>query len=140
MIHTCTSLVLHCIDFRFGSAIKNYLESNNLLGDCDIVAVGGATKNIADPVEPTDRAFVLRQFANSRRLHDTKEAILINHTDCGGYGGRSAFSSDEEERNRHISDMKKAKEIILQFLPDLAVKTVLAKISPSGEVNFEEVE
>src|SRR3989344_5369005 len=101
MQHTCKALIIHCIDFRFGKAIKKYLEDKNLLGDIDIVSVAGAVKNNAD--------FLMKQIDISKRLHDIKEVILMNHTDCGAYGGRKAFGSAEDERNKHLSDLNEAK-------------------------------
>lgn len=131
--------MLHCIDFRFGKAIKDYLADRGLLGDCDIVSVAGAAKNIAAPQKETDLEFVLRQIDISTRLHGITTVILMNHTDCGAYGGRSAFSSDDEEKEKHASDMQKAREIILSRYPDLRVKKILARIKESGEVSFEEI-
>ena len=128
MSHTCKALILHCIDFRLGAAIKNYLEGLSLLGEADIVSVAGAVKNLVSPALPTDAEFVLRQIDLSKRLHGIAEVILINHTDCGAYGGRQAFRSDEEEYEKHSSDLKKAKEMILAQFPGLEIRTILAKI------------
>ncbi len=139
MSHNCKALILHCIDFHFGKAIKKYLEDNQLLGDCDIVSVAGATQNIAAPKSETDREFILRQIDISKQLHNIGKIILMNHTDCGAYGGRKAFSSDEEEKRRHASDMKTAKKIILEKYPDLRVKIILTKINDVHEITFEEI-
>lgn len=63
--------------------------------------------------------------------------ILMNHTDCGAYGGREAFESNEIECQRHDDDLRKAKEMILSRFPDLKIKMILAKISPLGQIGFE---
>ncbi len=137
MTHTCKALVFHCIDFRFGKAIKKYLEENNLLGNCDIIAVAGAAKNIVASANDADRMFILKQIELSKSLHNIKEVILINHTDCGAYGGRKAFPSRAEEENQHFMDMKKAADIIRAKYPDLRIKSVLANIEDSGEIHFD---
>ena len=139
MSHTCNNLILHCIDFRLGKAIKNYLTDNNLLGNIDIVSVAGAAKNIASPTKETDPEFILRQIDISKRLHGITSVIIMNHTDCGAYGGRKAFASDEEEKTRLIEDMKKTKETILATHPGLTVKNILAHIAETGKVSFEDV-
>ena len=136
--HNCTSLVLHCIDFRFGKALKNYLDDKGYAGDSDLVVVAGAVKNIVDPKEPTDAEFVLRQIDISKRLHEIKQVVLVNHTDCGAYGGRSAFNSKEDELNRHVGDLKKAAAMIHQKYPDVVVKLALAMIEPDGLIHIEE--
>lgn len=131
MPHNCKSLIAHCIDFRLGKAIKDYLERVGLLGDCDEVSVAGGVKN-------TD--FLLGQIDISVNLHKIQEVILCNHTDCGAYGGSKAFGSPEEENNFHVAELKKAREMISAKYPSLTVKMMLAKIQPSGEVEFEEIE
>ena len=140
MKHDCKTLIIHCIDFRFGEAIKNYLKENQMLGDCDIVSVAGAAKNIADPKLESDKEFILRQIDISESLHHIKELILMNHEDCGGYGGRKAFASYDEEKARLTDDMKKAAEIIKEKYQDIRVRTVLAKIDEDGIVSFEKAE
>lgn len=139
MKHECKTLIIHCIDFRFGDAIKNYLKEKNMLGDCDIVSVAGAAKNIADPKLETDKEFLMRQIDISKSLHHIKEVILMNHEDCGAYGGRKAFTSYDEEKSRLITDMEKASEIIKNQYHDLKTRLVLAKIDEIGGVNFEEI-
>lgn len=129
MAHTCSSAVLHCIDFRLGPAIKNWLEEQNLLGDCDIISIAGATKEMEFP---------MGQLVMSHELHETKTIILMNHTDCGAYGGRSAFDSDEAETETHFSAMNDAKSALETKLEGVAIRTVLARIGEDGTVTFDE--
>src|SRR3989338_11545977 len=126
MPHACKALIIHCIDFRFAKAIKKYLEDQNLFGDIDIVSVAGAVKNIVEPKERGHADFLMKQIDISKTLHDIKEVILMNHTDCGAYGGRKAFNSEGEERKKHFSDLKDAEARILEKFPELEVKKVLA--------------
>ena len=79
------------------------------------------------------------QIDISVNLHKIQEVILCNHTDCGAYGGSQAFGSSEEEYKFHVEELKKAKEMILAKYPSLKIKMLLAKIQPSGEVEFEEI-
>lgn len=130
MPHYCKYLIAHCIDFRLQKAIKDYLEKNGLLGNCDIVSAAGGVKN-------TD--FLLEQVDVSSSLHKIQEVILLNHTDCGAYGGSAKFSSFEKERNFHAAELRKAKESLFAKYPSLKVKMLLAKIAPSGEISFEEI-
>lgn len=139
MPHHCKALVFHCIDFRFGKAIEKYLEEKNLLGDCDIVAAAGAVKNLVSPKEKSDAEFVLRQIGISKKLHEIQEVMLINHTDCGAYGGASAFTDDSEEFAKHSEDLKKAKEMIREEFPDLGIRMTVARIDASGKIRFEEI-
>lgn len=137
--HFCKSLLLQCMDFRLGEAIKKWLEENHLMNNCDVVSLAGAVKNLVEPKESTDREFILRQIEISQRLHRISEIILMNHTDCGAYGGREAFESGETEYQRHKADLKTAKEIIQGRFSELEVRMILAKITPLGQVSFEEI-
>lgn len=110
------------------------------MNNCDLVALAGAAKNLVEPKEPGDSEMVLRQIEISQRLHHISQVILLNHTDCGAYGGREAFESSEAELKRHQDDLTKAKDIILRRFPDLEVKLMLAKITPLGQISFEELE
>jgi len=139
MAHTCSTLVLHCIDFRLGNAIKEYLEKNNYLGDCDIVSVAGAAKNIASPADTSARVFVLNQIAISKRLHNISRVVLMNHTDCGAYGGTSAFASDEAEKEHHRSEMMSARTIIHELHPELNISLALAHVAHDN-VRIEAIE
>ncbi|MFH1246655.1 MAG: carbonic anhydrase [Candidatus Liptonbacteria bacterium] len=139
MSHHCSTLILHCIDFRLGTAIKKYMEENNLLGDCDIVSAAGAAKDLASPASESDRAFILRQIDISKRLHHTSKTILMNHTDCGAYGGRSVFASKEAEDAKHEEEMASAENLIKEKYPDMQVEKVLADISETGEITFRKI-
>lgn len=145
MSHTCQSVVVHCIDFRFQKAINNYLQKQSLLGDCDIVSIAGGARDLAHPslvgtLSGNDQtAFVLAQVNTSKRLHDIKQIILINHSDCGAYGGSEAFDSERAEAAKHAADLKRAKELLEGAIPGIIVKGLLAKMDAAGQITFEPV-
>jgi carbonic anhydrase len=133
--HTCTALILHCMDFRLGKPIKEYLEKHGLLGDCDIVSIAGASKNLARPKQDTDLEFALRQIHTSAELHHIQKVILMNHTDCGAYGGRT---SPEDSESQHIADMRAAKQEIQTVVR--VVNLALARIDNNGKVDIVEID
>jgi len=138
MSHDCKSAIIQCIDFRLQKDLKSFLASLNLLGDCDVVSIAGAIKSLVQGT-PEEQAFVLKQVDVSIKLHAIQEVYLINHTDCGAYGGRSAFESTEAERVAHLNDLQKAKELILSKYPNLKVELLLARIDEGAGVDFEKV-
>ncbi|WKZ29295.1 MAG: hypothetical protein QY323_01035 [Patescibacteria group bacterium] len=137
MKHTCSTIIFHCIDFRFAADIKAYMEKEGLMGDVDVVSIAGAVKNLVNPAQPTDVEFVLRQLDISKRLHDVCRVVLMNHTDCGAYGGRKAFASMEEERAKHAEDLEAARNMILEKYPDLEVLKTIAHIDDAGTISFQ---
>ncbi|MCH8049361.1 hypothetical protein IH979_01475 [Patescibacteria group bacterium] len=74
MPHICSTALIRCIDFRLGSAIRDYLEKNNLYDDVDIISFAGAAKNINDEEEGP----VETQIDLSKRLHSINTVILMN--------------------------------------------------------------
>ncbi len=138
MTHSAKALVLHCIDFRFIHEIVHFLKSLKLLDQYDDVSVAGAAKNLADPYDAADKEFVLRQIEIAKKLHGIEQVIVINHLDCGAYG-KGTFANVQEERERHLKDLKNAKRIIEQRFDGLMVTPVLARIDERGKVDFEKV-
>ncbi|MBI2099619.1 hypothetical protein HYT45_04430 [Candidatus Uhrbacteria bacterium] len=139
MSHKAKALLIHCIDFRFIKKIKEWMGSQNLLGVCDEVSLAGAVQNIVSPKNEADKELVLRQIDIAKRLHDIDEVILMNHTDCGAYGGANAFANELAEQEKHELDMREARAIILSKFPELKVRIILAKINREGGVEFAEV-
>lgn len=136
MSHTCSSALLRCIDFRLEPAIHDFLVSRGLAGDCDVISFAGATKGLAQ-----DASSVLAdQLKLSKKLHDIKTVVLMNHTDCGAYGGRAAFQDEEAERNHHRKDLAEAQRRVCDALEDVRVICALAIIEMDGSVHIEELD
>jgi len=121
------------MDFRLEHAIHDYLTSHDICGDADIISIAGATKGVNDPADSS----VENQIALSKQLHDIQDLILINHTDCGGYGGRAAFPSKEEEYKHHQSELMSAKQTLAVRYPNLNIITLIADIDEEGNVSMQ---
>ena len=66
-------------------------------------------------------------------LHHVKKIIIVNHKDCGAYGGSKNFESLEKEDKYHISELKKAKEIISNKYPDKEIVMLYHHFSDTGK-------
>lgn len=119
MAHTCDVIVTTCIDFRFQGFIDKFIEEKFGNNNHDRVAWAGGVK---------DWDNVLNQIKISKRLHDIKEVVLINHEDCGAYG---ELGTPE----KHAEDLKTAYGAIKNELSDVEIKTFYAKLDGS----FEEI-
>lgn len=137
MSHTAKALVLHCIDFRFIDGLNHWLDEQGLTGQYDRVAVAGAVKNLVDPAESTDPAFVMKQIEISKRLHDISEVWLINHRDCGAYG--KIFTTDDDELARHRGDLLKAQQMVSGVISGVTVKLFLAALSEEHSISIQEI-
>jgi len=110
-----------------------FLDNKCGLGNCDIVSVAGSGKGIADSNE-IYRDYLVRQIKLSHDLHESRNVILIHHSDCGVYNNCYEFNSGEEEKQKQIEDMKKSETVIKGLFPDMTVEKVWAQLlDPHGE-------
>ena len=76
-------------------------------------------------------------------LHGVREVLLLNHEDCGAYGGAQAFPDEASERDRHQSDLRGARDEILRVFPRIRVRLfVIGFEGESGQeptLSFTEV-
>ncbi|MFH1947178.1 MAG: carbonic anhydrase [Candidatus Magasanikbacteria bacterium] len=139
MPHKYSSALIRCIDFRLTSAIDKWLEEKGIMDDCDIISVAGVSKAIAEGQKSEDAKFILKQIKISVKLHQIKTLYLMHHTDCGAYGGHSAFENLEVEKQKYDDDMQKTKGIINKKFPDLKIKLFLAEIYDEDNVQIKEI-
>lgn len=126
MPHKAKALILHCIDFRFQQPIQKFLADKGLLGLADIVSLAGSAKNFVNPAMPSDREFLMRQVDISVKLHEIEKILIVNHQDCGAYGGSKSFANFEHEEREYKEDMKALKQAILEKYPNVAVEMYIA--------------
>ena len=142
MPHHCKALIINCMDFRFHTAIREFLISLGLKDTYDLVSLAGVTKGLVED-DPSSTELILKQVDGSLKLHNISELYLIHHMDCGGYGGHSAFNSIEEEKERQLTDLEAARTIISRKFPDLEIKKILARIEEADgkyNIDFERIQ
>lgn len=126
--HICGAVVVHCIDFRFRKKLNEYLMSRFPEGYDLISVAGGVKRLVAD--SPEDN-FVLEQLEISHKLHEPKVIVLIQHEDCGAYGGSKAFAGFEKEKEFQKLELDKAETILKQQFSQNIEKYL---IQLSGEI------
>src|SRR5580700_10926692 len=90
----CDAAVVWCFDNRFQLGLTKYLKRQGIL-NTDPIKIAGGAKSLASPEHESDREFIVEQIRKSIRLHGTRLAILMLHSDCGAYGGLDGgFSGD----------------------------------------------
>ena len=109
-IHDCDAAVLACIDFRFRDALLQFIKDHwEGIKHFDFPSIPGGVKALN---EGSNLAW--RCLSVPYELHNVNVMILVNHTDCGAYGGSSNFSTHEEEvafhRDALLESKKKAEE------------------------------
>ncbi len=120
MGHPVDNLSLTCIDFRFRALIAEWIK-HNLNDQSDIVALAGASMAV---LNPDWQATTLTQIELAKQLHDIKTVHIIDHIDCGAYGGSAKFEGDKEaEVAMHHTELAKASQTISARFPTISVET-----------------
>jgi hypothetical protein len=120
--YRCDAAILWCFDNRFELGFRKFLKRIGVVNS-DPIKVAGGAKCLASPELETEREFVLNQIRKSMRLHGTTRAILMVHSDCGAYGGLTAFGGDTEaEAKHHEAELRRAADNLRQAIPGIEVK------------------
>jgi carbonic anhydrase len=113
-----------CIDGRFVKPTVDWLTEKTG-GVFDFRTGIGSSKAII--ASEDDRESFFRVVETSVKLHGIKEIWIIDHIDCGAYGGSERFHEDKTvEREFHIDKLKQAAEIVAKHFPSLIVRKFYA--------------
>lgn len=119
IVHQWDVLAISCIDGRFITRTIDWI-SEKTGGLFDFTTGVGASKAFLDGTN----SYPLSIIETSLKLHNIKEVWLIDHIDCGAYGGSKMHASPEAEKEFHLGKMKEAEEIIKNKFPNLLVKKI----------------
>jgi len=130
MSHTCQAIAIACMDFRLHAKLHEKLNQDYGPTGYDLVHIaGGGGAFLADDAS----SLMLKQVDLSVKLHQSSMVVLINHEDCGAYGGKAAFADADAEHERHDSDLKKAAELIAEKHPQLTIKRLYQHLDGTFE-------
>jgi Zn-finger nucleic acid-binding protein len=130
--HSCDAVVLACIDFRFWKETMKFVEEELGIKSYDFPKLPGSAKAINECQNEID--VPMKCVGVPCDLHHVEKIVIVNHADCGAYGGSKEFKGDlDAEQKFHEGELKKAKEKILKYYPDKEVVLVYAKLVDKGE-------
>lgn len=127
--HHCDVCLLTCMDFRMWERVARLVRTECGVDCCDLVAAPGAAKKI---LEEATREDILGSFSIAANLHGVKTIVLVNHEDCGAYGGSKKFSDRDSERHFHEEALRESARIVEERLPNVSVKLFYAHFTPDG--------
>jgi hypothetical protein len=131
-IHSCEAVVLCCIDFRFWKETMKFVEEELGIKSYDFPKMPGSAKAINDCQNEID--VPMKCIGVPCDLHHAEKIVIVNHADCGAYGGSKEFKGDlEAEQKFHEEQLRNAKEKILKYYPGKEVVLVYAKLVDEGE-------
>jgi hypothetical protein len=136
--YECDAVILWCYDNRFELAFRKFLGRIGIVHS-DPIKIAGGAKCLASPEHETDRAFVLDQIRKSMKLHRTRRAILMLHSDCGAYNGlHGGFGGDRiAEAENHRVDLKRASANLRRAIPEIAVNAYFVDFEGVWEVELD---
>src|SRR5262245_2338171 len=121
--YRCDAAIVWCFDNRFELPLRKLVKHLGL-NYYDPIRIAGGTKCLASPEVERDREFLLEQIRISIRRHATDTAVLMLHSDCGAYGGLTAFENDAaREAKHHCGELARAAACLQTEIPELKVKT-----------------
>lgn len=118
------NLVITCMDLRFHKITRQVLLEDYKVDveESDRLILAGSSKAVADGT-------LIPQIEKSHELHGISNVWVVDHADCGGFGGIAAFENDEsKEAQAHFESMARAQEAIHKVLPELVVTTFLINL------------
>jgi len=92
----------------------------------DLKTDAGAVKHLVSGEKSEVRDWILENIDIAKRLHHITTIVLINHYDCGAYGGNSSFESDDRQFSYHSDQLSRAKRFLSEKHPDLKIETLFA--------------
>lgn len=130
-IHACDAVILCCIDFRFWKETAEFVEKELNIKSFDFPSLPGAAKAINESAEGD---VVSQCISVPIDLHHVQKIVIVNHEDCGAYGGSKKFNGDKiAEKKFHEGELWKAKEKILDKYPNKEIIMVYAKLTDEKE-------
>ena len=127
--------VIRCIDGRFNEEIEAHLEEIGVPALHDVYSLPGSTKDLLDG----DEGFLRNIEQIIVDLHGVTNVMLIQHTDCGAYGGRARCGGSERaDFEFHLCQLRKAAHAMKRF-PGLKIHMALAHIKDDGRIKMHTV-
>lgn len=131
-IHSCEAVVLCCIDFRFWKETMKFVEEELGIKSYDFPKMPGSAKAINECENEIN--VPMKCIGVPCDLHHVEKIVIVNHADCGAYGGSKEFKGNlEAEQKFHEGELKVAKEKILKYYPGKEVILVYAKLVDEEE-------
>ena len=120
--HNAKAFLVTCMDFRFVNDEMNHMIDKGYDVNYDTFVLAGVSIGINQTKNPEWAKTLFDHIEISKNLHHIKKIVLFDHLDCGAYKTFCpGFTTEEEERELHIKELKIAAEKIRAKFPDLKV-------------------
>ena len=131
--HECSFVALGCMDFRMWEDNVEFLKKGFGIDSFDFVNLPGAGKAINESEEEDIVNFSLKVAFEK---HNAQGIVVINHNDCGAYGGSGKFNNPIEEKDFHKEELLKCHQIIKKRFPDKKIVLIYAEVLNDNTVQY----
>ncbi|MDO8512620.1 MAG: hypothetical protein Q7S57_05060 [bacterium] len=122
--HHTKDLVMHCMDFRF-QGMEHRFTCDTCGRKADKLSWPGAVK-ILNSDNPALKEEALDAIKTAIEKHGIEIIHLINHLDCGGYGGSTKHADTGAEKQFHADELTRAGNTIHERFKTLVVRKYIA--------------
>ena len=123
---SCPAVVVYCIDFRFRGFLNRYFDERFPKG-YDLISLAGGIKSLIE--DGTVDNFELTQLQLSDHLHHPQVIVLVQHEDCGAYGGSKQFQSPEQELEFQRKQLETARTLLHGHFPEQHIEIWCIRLS-----------
>lgn len=126
-IYTCDYLVVMCSDFRFDRGNRKLRRAENI-SCADEIKIPGSIMSIIER-----NSLVMEWLLFFYEKHKIKTIYLVTHANCGWCAehGASFENNDGEEQLYHKDQLRMARQIVNELLPEVKVSLRYARLSPN---------
>ena len=138
-MHTASTLLVSCIDFRLRDETAELMEEIFKLTDqYDEVAIPGSSLAlVAKDAKPHWGETLKDIISLASNLHKIERVIFLDHRECGAYKiilGDESVSTHDKETKAHKKIFKKTRKVFAKQFPDLKVYTLLMGLDGKVEI------
>lgn len=130
------ALAVTCIDYRLIGEATKFFDDQHLAKNYDQVSLAGAALAGVSPKFPSSNAAFWDQLALSKKLHDVKKLIVLDHRDCGAYKAAfgDQFAADRDhETQQHKSVMEELQAKLVTQYPGFGYEGYLMALDGTVE-------
>lgn len=117
----CENVVVRCMDYRFHAQLPALLSAHFGVERFEYDSPGVGAGGSLSLIDERSRALVLEAVQRAVALHGVKRLIIVDHIDCGAWGGSERFDNPEEEQHFHAARLREAREIASDACPELEI-------------------
>ena len=118
-------MVIRCMDSRFHAELPRLLAEHFGMERFEYDSPGAGSGGSRSVIDERSREVVFAALDLAVPLHHVWRLIIVDHVDCGVYGGSGRFGDPGAEHQFHAERLREAREIVHRSYPQLEIMLFL---------------